>query len=130
MSGTPPTKPPLNPYESPASSVRRRPVPRDVLAFCASFAILSVLGCAFIFGYWWVADATAVGIVRCVGFAAIMAGLHFVGYRLWKRQEPRSATKTGDSLEPTNIWSQNVPRGLFWGVVFTILLLLLLALRL
>ena len=128
MSDTPPTKSPVNPYQSPESqSTQRRPVPRDLLVMCILFVVLSVLGCTFIFSYWRLAAAPAVGIIRCVGFTAIMAGIHFVGFRLWKRQEASSATKAGGSHEATNIWSQNVPRGLFWVVVFTVLLLLLYA---
>ena len=130
MSDTPPAKSPLNPYESPTSSVRRQAATRDVLLMCASLTVLSVLGCAFIFSYWSLADAITVGIVRCVGFVAIMAGIHFVGYRLWKRQLENSVTRASAPQEPTNLWSQNVPHGLFWVVVITILLLLFLALRL
>ena len=130
VSDTPPVDKVENPYESPGSLPRRRPVPRDILAICVLFTIVTVVGCAFIFSYWWLVGATAHGIVRSLGFAVMMAGLHFVGYRFWKRQQFLSAAKDGDLPDAANIWTQEVPRGLFWVVVFTLFLFLLFALRL
>ena len=120
----------VNPYQSPLSSAGRRSMRSGLLVMCASFLVLSGLGCAFIFGYWSRAGAAGVGIVRSVGFVAILAGIHFVGYRMWKRQQTASPTKLRDSDTPASVWSRNVPHGLFWLVVFALFLLLLLALRL
>ncbi len=121
----------MNPYESPRSvDESRRPVSREGLTVCGSFVVLAVLGCAFVFRYWWSAGAPTVGIARCLVFAGIMAGVHLVGFRLWKRQEEDATKKANDSDEAVSIWSRSVPRGLFWVVVFTLLLLLLFALRL
>ena len=86
VSDTPPDKSSVNPYESP-DALPRRPIPRDVLAICVSFVVLTVWGYVVIVRYWWRTDSIAMGIARGVGFAAIMAGVHFVGYGLWKRQE-------------------------------------------
>jgi lipid-A-disaccharide synthase-like uncharacterized protein len=61
-------------------------VARPIIAMIASFFVISLLGSAFIFAYWLHRDST-VGVVRSVGFVAIMGGVHCVGYRLWKRQQ-------------------------------------------
>lgn len=120
----------MNPYQSPTSAQERRPFPRDLLLICASFVVLSGLGCTFIFTYWSRSGEFTTGVVRSAGFAAIMAAIHFAGYRLWKRQRPVAKSTDRDSEASTSIWSQKVPRGLFWLIVFSLLCFLILALRL
>jgi hypothetical protein len=56
------------------------------MALIVSFLVICVLGCAFIFTYWMTSNPS-VGLVRCVAFVVIMGGVHFVGYRIWKRQQ-------------------------------------------
>jgi hypothetical protein len=73
----------------------------------------------------------SIGLVRCIGFIAIMGGVHFVGYRLWDRQ--RKAVQTGNLVgtrDDTGFWSQKVPHGLFWLVLFFLGFLLLWSLML
>lgn len=75
--------------------VRENPIPTKMpseyskragrRALTASFVVTSLLGVLFIFGYWRNTDLS-IACERCVGFFAIMAGIHFVGYRAWKRQ--------------------------------------------
>ena len=122
MSGTPHTTPPVNPYESPASSGQRRSIPLDVQILCALSAVVSVLGCVYIFRYWWLADSLTVGLIRCAVFAAVMTAVHLVGYRLWKRQQAVSATNTGGSHKSTSIWWRILPGGLFWvfAIIFVV----------
>ncbi len=56
-----------------------------LIVLTACFCIISVVGMSFIYSFWKNIDAKmAVG--RSAAFAAFMAGVHIVGYRLWKRQ--------------------------------------------
>jgi hypothetical protein len=59
-----------------------------------SFLVICILGCAFIFTCWMRFNPT-VGVIRCVGFVVIMGGVHFVGYRAWKRQRVAAAEQVG-----------------------------------
>jgi hypothetical protein len=99
---------------------------RDLVPIIISFLILSGSGCAFIFLYWMPLSYW-VGFVRCIGFVVIMGGVHFVGFRLWKRQLDirRDATT---SQVPSAVWSREVPHGLFWLIILLLLFPLLWAL--
>jgi len=66
---------------SPEPNVRSR---RGALA--ASFVVTSLVGVLFISGCWG-KDFPSLACQRCVGFVAIMAAAHVVGYRLWQRQQ-------------------------------------------
>lgn len=54
-------------------------------AFAVSFCMISILGATAIY-FGWKSIALSTAIERCVGFIVIMAGVHFLGYRLWLRQ--------------------------------------------
>lgn len=111
-------------YRPPHSFSRPRKAGGDVFALVVSFVVDSMLGCAFIFTFWKNLDPV-VGLVRCVGFVAIMGGVHFVGFRLWRRQnEPNRKADDAD----TSIWTREVPGGLFWLVSFFVAFLLFLSL--
>lgn len=56
----------------------------------ASYAATSILGVLFICGYWTTTDSSTAG--DCIGFIIVMAGICFLGYRLWQRQRWRTPT--------------------------------------
>ena len=88
-----------------------------------SFALLSVIGCASIFTYWMTVSPWT-GLIRCIGFVAIMGGVHFVGFRLWRRQLETNENR-GQDQEIDSVRSNNVPHGLLWLIVAFMLFLLL-----
>jgi zona occludens toxin (predicted ATPase) len=51
-----------------------------------------------------------------------MGGVHFVGFRLWRRQ--KEGNQKGERAA-SSIWTREVPRGLFWLVLLFVLFLLL-----
>ena len=115
----------LNPYQAPHSSTPAPRMARDLLAMGASFLVICVLGCAFIFRFWMNLDLR-VGLVRCIGFVVIMGGVHFVWYRMWTRQ--RQAVQEQNPVVARGgkgIWSRKVPYGLFWLLLLFLGLLLL-----
>jgi len=116
----------VNPCRSPHSFTPARKSSRGMFALVVSFLVISITGCTFIFTYWKNLSPL-VGIIRCLGFVAIMGGVHFVGFRLWQRQnEPNRKDKDAN----TSTWTREVPGGLFWLVVFVVLFLLLWSLML
>ncbi len=58
---------------------------RGRLALSASFVAITLMGTLLIVDYWGRRN-TAVAWERAIAFAAIMAGIHTVGYRVWRRQ--------------------------------------------
>lgn len=108
-----------NPYQPPASPPPpSRPISRDAFAICISYVVVAGLGCTFLFNFWF-SEAPTVAILRTVGFAVIMAGIHFVGYRLWIRQQTSRAMS--DSPAQPDIGSQNVPGGLLLVILLVLL---------
>jgi hypothetical protein len=80
-----------NPYAPPRAALG----PRHAVArvgrserwgILLSFLIISALGCLFLLGFWSAQRRIDIGLVRSVGFVIIMAGVHFVGYRIYQRQ--------------------------------------------
>jgi hypothetical protein len=59
---------------------------RERLAILLSFAGTSVLGAWLIFSRWLTRDAAAAAYIRATGFVGIMAGVHFVAFRMYQRQ--------------------------------------------
>lgn len=120
-----------NPYQSPRSSDPAQRRDRSIFAMTISFLVISMLGCSFIFTFWMAHHALSIGLERCVGFIAIIGGVHFVGYRLWDRQrkavQERKQVATRDD---TGFLSQSVPHGLFWLVLVFLGFLLLWSLML
>ena len=56
-------------------------------ALTASFLLIGVAGAVLIFRYWQNQDlALAVG--RSAMFVVLLAVVHFLGYRAWRRQSP------------------------------------------
>jgi uncharacterized membrane protein YidH (DUF202 family) len=114
----------VNPYQSPQSDTPARKSARDLMAILVSFLVISVLGCAFIFAYW-MNFSQFVGVVRCVGFVAIMGGMHFIGFRLWRRQQGAEEAKTPSPHK--SIWVRTA-RGVFLFALLSAVLFLLLSL--
>jgi hypothetical protein len=80
-----------NPYAPPRAPLGspRRSTPEGLAAIVISFLVSSTLGGASIFSYWRSRGLWELGIVRALGMAIIMAGVHFVGYRIYARQQGR-----------------------------------------
>ncbi len=96
------------------------------MALVFSHVLISVLGCGFIYTFWLNVDVWT-GVIRCGGFVAIMGGVHFLGYRLWTRQEQaaivgRKETAPEDRRDDS-IWSREVPRVWLWLLGLLLLLL-------
>ena len=84
-----------NPATSPAASIPGRPSNRNVLlALTVSLNHVAFWGSLL---YWhWKSDSVQMAVGRCAVFVAVMAGVHFIGYRLWQRQ---CVQDQGDSNE-------------------------------
>lgn len=99
---------------------------RCLMALIISHGIISVLGCSFIYTFWADVDVLT-GIIRSGGFVAIMGGVHFLGYRLWKRQQPATIADTKEiapeDRRDGSIWSREVPRVWLWLLALLSLLL-------
>lgn len=98
------TNKPVNREQSasgcPAAS-RQPPYWRALVALTISFCIISVVGVWFVYGFWARRNAP-VAVARGAAFVAIMAGVHFLGYRAWRRQF--TLPLTGESQSAT--WSE------------------------
>ena len=92
----------INPYQSPNSELFTSRIAPGRMSILISFSVISVLGCAFIYTNW-MQFSRLLGIVRCIGFVAIMGGVHYVGYRLWQRQHSKNST----DAETTSTESQD-----------------------
>ena len=75
------------------------------LALSASFVAISLMGTLLIVDYWGRRN-TAVAWERAIAFAAIMAGIHTVGYRVWRRQltSEQTTLSTGCQKETSQAW--------------------------
>lgn len=124
---------PVNPYQSPRSPTMAPKPSRGLLPLMVSFLVISALGCAYIYTFWMNLSLWT-GLMRCVGFVATMGGIHYVGYRRWKRQQEAQDAKTSGNASQargdSSIWSREVPRALFWSVTLFVLFLLLWSLML
>jgi hypothetical protein len=68
-----------------------------LLALAISFCIISTLGVWLL--YWsWRAVSVQMATGRCTVFVGVMAGVHFIGYRLWRRQFVQDPGNGGKSL--------------------------------
>jgi len=75
-----------NPYRSPEPVSEPPPrFARVVAILIGSWLIISTIGAAAIFVHWYPIDRS-IAVARSLGFVAIMAGVHFVGFRVWWRQ--------------------------------------------
>lgn len=110
----------LNPYRSPRSSIRMAKPTRDLLAIIVSFVVISLLGCAYIFTSWQDVNQS-VGLVRCVGFVAIMAGVHFVGFRVWRRQQAPNPIDGGTEAPCDSIQASSPSHASFCGAAKAVL---------
>jgi hypothetical protein len=127
MDGNGPDKSPVNPYQSPLTSP---PVPkrdRGLLAMIGSFLLISVAGCIHIWVYW-MSRSRLTGLIQCVAFVAIMGGVHFIGIRLWRRQQEANALKREEDTIEAQTDRRAGPRELPYGTLWALLLLLLLLL--
>ena len=99
---------------------------RALTALSISYVLISVLGCSFIYTFW-MNDDVLTGVIRCGGFVAIMGGVHFLGYRSWKRQEQAAITGTKETAPEDrrdgSIWSREVPRVWLWLLALFLLLM-------
>jgi hypothetical protein len=73
-----------------------------------SFACTSMIGVGFILMYWLSRGADALGFIRAAGFIGIMAGIHFVAYRQYQREE-------------SAVQGATVPRHIVWRVIWSAL---------
>jgi hypothetical protein len=76
---------------------------RPIMALIVSYLLVGVLGCAFLLAYWTHLGSAWLGVVRSVAFVVIMGGVHFVGYRLWKRQGA-ATIEQAEAPPSTSIW--------------------------
>lgn len=111
----------VNPFKSPDPSTASRTSPLALTALGISYFLISVLGCGFIYTFWADVDVS-IGIIRSGGFVAIMGGVHFLGYRLWRRQQPGAEIAPEDRRDGS-IWSREVPRVWLWLLALLLLLL-------
>ena len=120
----------LNPYRSPASSSSPVISGRGILAIVVSYLLNCALGCAFIFSYWQTIDLS-IGIIRCLGFMAIMAGSAFCRLSNLATPAGRKRERRKHSRPRVAVFGeQTSPHGLLWVVLFTILFMLLKSLML
>ena len=77
---------------------RKMPSTRTaLLALTISFVINIALWVSLL--YWhWKRDSLYMAVGRCTVFIAFMAGVHFIGYRLWKRQFVQDQGSGSESL--------------------------------
>ena len=81
-------------------------------AIGVSFGVTSLLGALLIYGAWR-STSLPTAIANSAGFVAIMAGVHFIGYRLWSRQ---SATTQASQIGGSSLVFRSV-LGLIHGLV-------------
>lgn len=121
----------VNPYKSPDAPTASRTPPNALTALIISHVLISVLGCGFIYTFWMNVDVWT-GVIRCVGFVAIMGGVHFLGYRLWKRQKQAAIAGAKETASEDrrdgSIWLREVPRVWLWLLALLLLLLWLMML--
>ena len=86
-----------NPEPSPAASIPCRPSNRiALLALTLSFAINIVFWSSII--YWtWKSDCVQMAVGRFAVFVAVMAVVHWIGFRLWQRQFVRDQRDSNES---------------------------------
>jgi hypothetical protein len=82
---------------NPSRSVVRRP---EATALALSFVLVSVLGCVFLVRYWSSVGHPERGVTRALAFVAIMAAVHVVGYRAYRRQDPSLVLDGEVPVEP------------------------------
>lgn len=111
---------------SAAASIPRRPSNRIVLlALTISFAINVALWGWFICWFW---GGISIAVERCILLVALMAAVHWIGFRLWQRQ---SVQDQGDSSDWTSrpispvYWPPTKTALLQQGIVFILALLML-----
>ena len=75
-----------NPYKAPREP-GTAPNLAGKVALWASFFVLSIVGCSFIFSFWAGRNEGLLGVARSAVFIMIMAGVHFVAYRAWQREQ-------------------------------------------
>ncbi len=102
-----------NPEPSSDRKVPGRPSNRiALLALTISFGINVAFWGSFICWFW---GSVSMVMGRCALLAAIMAVVHFIGYRLWQRQ---SVPDQGDSSE----WTSRPISSAYWPPTKTALL--------
>ena len=93
---------------------------RERLAICLSFVCTSVLGTWFIVSHWLTRDVVALAYVRAVGFTGIMAGVHFVAFRMHQCQfmtaQPPALHEAPAATQPPA-----VRRHILWRLAWSIL---------
>jgi hypothetical protein len=72
---------PVGPSQSADRAARR--------ALLISFGVISVVGGVFVLGCWRSVSAV-MALERCAAFIGVMMAVHFIGYRLWRRQSARA----------------------------------------
>jgi hypothetical protein len=110
----------LNPEQLPVPSISRRPSNRiALLALMISFGINVAFWGILI--YWtWKSQSLYMAVGRSVAFVVVMAGVHFIGYRLWQRQLVQDHGPISSAYWPptkTALFQQ--------GIVFILALLML-----
>jgi hypothetical protein len=107
----------------PAGELQRQ-LRHGFAAIIVSCIVISTAGHVFIFTYWQQRNFW-IGVVRSFGFGLIMVGVHFVGYRLWKRQQ-ETRHKPSTVQPERSLSSKHVSHGFFWLFVSLLILFLLL----
>lgn len=110
-----------NPYRSPCPA----PIPPTKLrtvaiALVLLYLAISTVGCVFIYECWRLVNQT-VAVTRCVGFAVIMAGAHYLGYSAWRRQELSAESHQNAVVLGISVWQRRVPRWAIWLIVLFLL---------
>jgi hypothetical protein len=70
-------------------------------AIRVSFLATSVLGAMLLY-FAWKDASLPTAIARSAGFVVIMAGVHFIGYRLWARQSAITQTSQASEHSPVS----------------------------
>lgn len=99
-----------------------------------SFLVVGVFGCDFIFSSWSNISPWA-GFIRCLVFVVIIGGVHFVGFRMWMRQEMEKSGGPVDQASPAESHPRDslkytISSSLMIGLIIQLVLFVLTALLL
>jgi hypothetical protein len=95
------------------------------LALAVSFCAIGCFGGWLIYGFW-IAVSVRTAVISSSLFVLIMAGVHFLGYRLWRRQFPQSPGNTPPPPVLSSEYSRPVKAALVQQGIVLILGLLML----
>jgi hypothetical protein len=101
----------------PAKALSQHTVRTGGAALLISFGAVSLMGVLFIY-YDWRNVSQFMAIERSAGFVVIMAGVHFIGYRLWQRQSGIARVSQPDGRSQTFRFYVGLVHGVF-GFLFS-----------